>query len=67
MSDSVVSNTRKPILAAVRAMHEAEDTGIDPYDTARLRALRVTQPTAAQKREADGILACFETTLEVLP
>lgn len=59
-----------PILSAVRAMHAHEDA-CDPYNHTprKMRAPDPVSPvtTPAQREQAAQLLACFETTLEVLP
>lgn len=59
-----------PLLNAVQAQHRADDKrlGTDPYNTARVRALRAEDIlTEGQKLEAQQLLDCFETKLELLP
>ncbi len=53
-----------PILAAVKRMHADDDaaTGRDPYNTLDRRRAKPGFPPATV-READGILACYETEL----
>lgn len=70
-SDDTVSMETKhtaPILAAVQRMHSEDDqrSGMDPYNTARHRALRLQDINSpAQRAEADAILKCFETELSL--
>jgi hypothetical protein len=37
--------------------------GVDPYNTARMRKLSLETITEEQRKEATGILACYETEL----
>jgi hypothetical protein len=65
-----MSKTHTPIINAIRDLHRAEDAarGVDPYNTARLRALTLLDiNTQAQRKEAEATLACFESKLELLP
>lgn len=59
-----------PILNAVRAMHADQDArGYNPYNHGARRHTDPVRPqaTAAQLREAEQNLKCYETELEVLP
>jgi hypothetical protein len=61
-------NTQKAaaFIAAVQAMHAAEDRGHDPYDSMRVRTLTLGQVAAMRRQEAEGILACYETNLALV-
>jgi hypothetical protein len=63
---------KTPLLDAVRAQHRADDAGRDPYNTLRdrrapVRPEREPRPgmSDAQIREAESLLACFETPIEL--
>lgn len=59
-----------PLLDAVRAMHGADDAarpGYDPYHGRFRRPIPVPgEFTPQAKHEADQLLACYETTLELV-
>ena len=63
MKDRII---RTPILAAVRSMYQRQDTGYDPYNSVRVRTLTLAQVEEARRREAEGILACYETNLTLV-
>jgi hypothetical protein len=67
-NSTMANKDSKPILEVVKRMHAEADKaqGVDPYNTARMRALAMKPGTTEeQQKEAAGILACFEKELSL--
>lgn len=62
--------TSTPILSVIQRQHAEDDKadasrGRDPYNSLSRREADIAAFSAAQAREAEQVLACYETTLTI--